>query len=59
MSAVGSHLLRRGLDAHAYMAEKEVKIDLPPWVQAMLGVDALIFVFILFMIGTCDTFNNT
>ena len=50
MSAVGSHLVRRGVEAVTYMDEKKVKIDLPSWAIVMFGLTVVAFVVIDVMV---------
>lgn len=42
--------MKRGMEAHAYVTEKEIKLDLSPWVIAMLVVTLLGFMYLTFMI---------
>jgi hypothetical protein len=42
--------MKRGMEAHAYMKDKEVKIDIPGWAYVLLSITALAYFFVSFSI---------
>lgn len=50
MSAVGTHLFRRGVDVATYMDDKKVKIDLPSWTVVMLGLTVFLLLWMDLMV---------
>jgi len=50
MSSFAHGLIKRGMEAHAALDDKKVKIDVPGWVIMMLSITALAYLFISFSI---------